>query len=135
MLNNSFNNIDFMAKALDGYWKRNEVINNNISNVNTPGYKKSKVLFEDNLKNQLSILNKVKLKKTNSKHIDFIGQKNESSEKIVKENSYSTRLDGNNVNIDVEMAGLAKNTMMYNSLIRQVSSETKKLRNIINEGR
>ncbi|MBS4539838.1 flagellar basal body rod protein FlgB [Clostridium sp. D2Q-11] len=135
MLNNSFNNINFMEKALDGYWKRNETINNNISNVNTPGYKKTKVEFEENLKNELNIQRGLKVKTTDPKHMKFIGQRNTESIKVTKDETYSTRKDGNNVNIDVEMANLAKNTMMYNALIKQVSSETKKLRSIINEGR
>lgn len=135
MLNNSFSNIDFMSKALNGLWKRNEAINNNISNVNTPGYKKTKVLFEDKLKNELHTNNGLKVNTTDFKHMKFIGENRNEDVDIMKDDSYSTKKDGNNVNIDVEMAELAKNNMMYNGLVRQVSSETNKLRSIINEGR
>ncbi|MBS4536059.1 flagellar basal body rod protein FlgB [Clostridium sp. D2Q-14] len=135
MLNNSFSNIDFMGRALDGLWERNEAINNNISNVNTPGYKKTKVLFEDNLKTELEINNKLKVNTTDPKHIEVIGQNKNGDIQVVKDESYSTKKDGNNVNIDVEMAELAKNSMMYNGVIRQVSGEFKKLKSIINEGR
>ncbi|WP_242620501.1 flagellar basal body rod protein FlgB [Senegalia massiliensis] len=135
MLNGVFNNMNLMNTALDGYSKRNEAINNNISNVNTPGYKKNKVSFEENLKEQLNMGNSLKLNTTNSRHIGFKNKQINTDIKITKDNSYSTRNDGNNVNIDVEMANLTKNTMLYNAIARQVSNESKKIRNIIREGR
>lgn len=136
MLVNTFNNMNLMNKALDGYSKRNETINNNISNVNTPGYKRIEVLFEKNLKNQINLKNSLNMNTTNSKHMKFMNIDKDNGISIVKDNSPSTsRRDGNNVNIDVEMANLAKNTMMYNSVVRQVSNESRKLRSIIKEGR
>ena len=33
------NSLSLMTKALDGLWKRQEVISNNLANVDTPGYK------------------------------------------------------------------------------------------------
>ena len=36
-----------LEKALDAAWLRNETISNNIANVNTPGFKKSNVKFEE----------------------------------------------------------------------------------------
>lgn len=119
-----------MNQALDGYSKRNESINNNISNVNTPGYKKTKILFEENLKSQINKNDNLKLKTTNNKHIKDVGGTN----MVIENKHFSTRRDGNNVNIDVEMAVLAKNTMMYNAVIRQVSNESRKIRSIIKEG-
>ncbi|NBI07850.1 flagellar basal body rod protein FlgB [Senegalia massiliensis] len=127
--------MNLMNTALDGYSKRNEAINNNISNVNTPGYKKNKVSFEENLKEQLNMSNSLKLNTTNSRHIGFKNKQINTDIKITKDNSYSTRNDDNNVNIDVEMANLTKNTMLYNAIARQVSNESKKIRNIIREGR
>ncbi|MGO1367914.1 MAG: flagellar basal body rod protein FlgB [Senegalia sp. (in: firmicutes)] len=130
MLGNTFNNMNLMNQALDGYSKRNESINNNISNVNTPGYKKTKILFEENLKSQINKNDNLKLKTTNNKHIKDVGGTN----MVIENKHFSTRRDGNNVNIDVEMAVLAKNTMMYNAVIRQVSNESRKIRSIIKEG-
>ena len=34
------NKINILNKALDGYWLRNKTINQNISNANTPNYKR-----------------------------------------------------------------------------------------------
>lgn len=131
MLNGLYNNIDFYKKALDGTWERNKSINSNLANVNTPNYKRKTVDFEDQLKNSIN-KRKVELTTTNDKHI---------KEKSVKfspllniDKAMSNRIDGNNVNIDTENAELAKNTIMYNALIKQVSDEFKKIKNVISEG-
>lgn len=44
----------------------------------------------------------------------------------------SEGLDGNNVDIDYENAELAKNSILYNTLVEQVSSEFRKLSAAIN---
>lgn len=134
MLNNCFSTVNYLKKALDGTYLRNEAISNNISNVNTPGYKKSKVEFEDMLKNETKDDN-IRLNVTNKEHITFLNKSLKFQSIIEKEESYSMRKDGNNVNIDTEMADLAKNTIMYNALIRQVSDKFSQIRTVINEGR
>ena len=40
-------------KTLDATWARNEVIAQNIANVDTPGYKKSSVSFEEHLESAM----------------------------------------------------------------------------------
>jgi flagellar basal-body rod protein FlgB len=44
-------------------------------------------------------------------------------------------MDENNVDIDTEMANLAKNNIMYNALIQKISGEFRRIKNVINEGR
>ena len=45
------------------------------------------------------------------------------------------RVDENNVDMDTEMANLAKNTIMYNALIQKISGDLRRIKNAINEGR
>ncbi|KPU28225.1 hypothetical protein TR13x_02490 [Caloranaerobacter sp. TR13] len=132
MLDRVFSTVNFLKFALNGTWLRHEAISNNIANVDTPGYKRIKVEFEDILNESLE--NKsVKLKVTNRLHIK--SQHSNLEPRIVKQVNTSTRLDGNNVNIDTEMADLAKNTIMYNALIRQTASEFSRIKSVINDGR
>jgi len=133
MLNRVFSNTDFLKKALDGSWNRMEAISSNITNVNTPGYKRLIVDFEEALLNELEN-KRVSLSTTHGKHISkssfLIG-----NESIIRRDVNSrTRRDGNNVNIDVETADLAKNTIMYNALIRQISRQFNIIETVINEG-
>ncbi len=46
--------------------------------------------------------------------------------------STSTRLDGNNVNIENEMVELAKNSINYYTTVSKVNSEFRKLNTAIN---
>ncbi len=131
MLNGLYNNIDFYKKALDGTWDRNKAINSNLANINTPNYKRKTVSFEEQLKNSIDKKN-IELKRTNEKHIKNKSQ--ESASLFEMKNLMSNRIDGNNVNIDTENAELAKNTIMYNALIQQISGEFRKVKNIISEG-
>ncbi|HYF83062.1 MAG TPA: flagellar basal body rod protein FlgB [Clostridia bacterium] len=124
-----------LEKALDAAWMRNETISNNIANVNTPGYKKSYVKFEELLTDAVDKFQISGIKK-DGKFLP-IGKDTKStvSPEIVQEDSTSMRRDGNNVNIDVEMAELAKNSIKYNALIAQMSKEFSIIKLAINGGR
>lgn len=131
MLNGVYNNIDFYKKALDGTWERNKAITNNIANENTPNYKRKVVSFEDQLKKSLNN-RRLNLKLTNENHIDKSTK--DFKPKFTEDKSNSYRIDGNNVNIDTESADLAKNTIMYDALIKQIIGEFDKIKNVIVEG-
>ena len=109
-------------KALDAAWTRNEVIAQNIANVDIPGYKRKTVSFEERLREAME--NKG-FKKSDVDKIDI---------KVVEENkNLSQRLDGNNVDIDAEMAALAENAIQYNALIQLAGYN--KLKMVIKEGK
>lgn len=121
---------DLLKEGLDASSLRSKVIANNISNLNTKDYKKYTVSFEDNLKKNID---NVTLNTTNDKHI-----KDESSGSdisVQQDLSGSMNQDGNNVDIDNEMANQAANALMYNALISQVNSRISLERYIIKDGR
>jgi len=114
-----FSNSKLVEKALDASWLRNDAISQNLANVDTPGYKKKTVPFEQLLNDAMS-----------EKDIDNIDLK------MVEDNSnLSTRLDGNNVDIESETADEAKNTIKYNTLIQSLNSQFSRLRSAIREGK
>ena len=96
---------------------RNRVIANNISNINTAGYKRKYVSFEDTLQNTIK---SVSLKTSSEKHISSSSESGD--ERIITDKSTSTRSDGNNVDIDTEMVNLTANNMMYESLTTALNS-------------
>lgn len=131
MIKGLYNNMTILEKALDASWLRNEAISNNISNVDTPNYKRQVVEFEDFLSDALDN-KKLKLKTTKEKHI----ARNFDDVKINihTDNSQNTmRLDGNNVDIDQEMALLAKNTIYYQSISRRISGKLNTIKNTIRD--
>ncbi len=129
MIDKIFNNASVLQKGLDASWLKNEVITNNIANVDTPGFKSSSVSFESAFKSALKG-ESFSAKKTRDKHINFQSQSLDAT--VTTNTGTSNGLDGNNVDIDYENAELAKNTIYYNTLIKQVSSEFRKLSAAIN---
>ncbi|MGI6192241.1 MAG: flagellar basal body rod protein FlgB [Christensenellales bacterium] len=133
MLNDAFGGINLLQKGLDAAWTRNSVITNNIANVDTPGFKSSKVEFEDALKRAMEAdSGGFKAKTTREKHIDFTGSAEQVKPAIVTNSNSNYRADGNNVDIDYESVELARNTYWYYALIEQISSEFAKLKTVIN---
>lgn len=130
MIDKIFSNVGVLQKGLDASWLKNEVITNNIANVDTPNFKSSSVSFESAFKSALSG-NSLAAKKTRDKHIDFQSQSMEAT--VTTNGDTSNGLDGNNVDIDYENAELAKNTIYYSTLIKQVTSEFRKLNSAINK--
>ena len=120
---------NFIKQGLEASTLRGKVIANNISNVNTAGYKKFKVAFEENLNSNGA----VDIKQTRSKHMSINDSQGTIS--IVKDESSSMREDGNNVDLDLEKVNQAANTLMYNALITQANNKLNQSNYVISGGR
>ena len=100
--------LTILQKGLDATSLRQKVIANNVANFNTPGFKKSYVSFEDQLKAAINNSGGP-LKGTHAKHI---GTANAAFSPEVKQVKGTTmRYDGNNVDVDEEMVNLAATTI------------------------
>lgn len=118
---------NLMKTALDAASMRQEMISSNIANVNTDGYKVNKVEFESILDD---VSNGVTMKKTNDLHIGFESL-NEVTPVVSKRTNTSVKENGNNVDIDTEMAEEASNSIYYNGLVTQLNAKYGMLRNVI----
>lgn len=125
MLNKSFDRINILNKALDGAWLKNSAIANNIANVNTPGYKRQTVQFEDLLRSELGKSKTIKMTKTNAMHMD---PNHTGAPRVQTITDSSYRADASNVDIDVENAEMAKNTIYYNALIDRVNGSYNRIK-------
>lgn len=136
MIEKLYEKSNLLEKSLNASWARNEVISQNLANVDTPNYKRKDVTFEEYLNDSLDS-KRLEGNTTDERHIP-IKSKNTDKIKpeITQDNSdTSMRIDGNNVDIDSEMAYLAKNTIQYNSLIQMINSNYSRIKNVISEGR
>lgn len=112
-----------LERSLDAAWLRNEIISQNIANADTPGYKRKEVQFEDFLTSEMK---NSRISKGQTRLSGNGGMK------VVEDHAnYSYRLDGNNVDIEQEMAQMAMNTLRYNTLIQRMSGQLNKLRTVI----
>lgn len=125
--------LNYILKGLDAASLRQRTIAHNLANINTPGFKRSVVSFEEKL--ERSIENgQGKLFRTDPRHYFDHGGENFEPQ-VVKTNSGTQRQDGNNVNIDIELSQMIVNTIRYNSLVNQAGDRLENLRYVINDGR
>jgi flagellar basal-body rod protein FlgB len=124
-------------KALDAAWLRNEVIAHNLSNVDTPGYKRKDVDFDRYLQYALGPDDGdlIFRRRHNFKFTVNPGLESVYPRVVEENNAASMRIDENNVDIDSEMALLAKNTIKYNVVTANINSKFSKIRHAITEGR
>ena len=132
--------------GLDGAHLRHQTLSNNIANVSTPEYKRKDVNFVDVLKRNLDQIkdnktdNTVQLAATNTKHLGVNGNSYRSNFNGInkfKVNNYtntSYRNDENNVDVDAEMAKLAKNNLYYNTLSQRIAGKFSMLQEVIQKG-
>ena len=121
----AYNYINVLDTALDASWSRNSVISNNIANVDTPGFKRQDVHFEDYLRNEVGYTMSLD---------DEVADADLDSLMATTYTDYATasyRIDGNNVDIDTESAELAKNQIKYYTMIDSVSQEFNRLKSVI----
>ena len=127
-LNN--NSMLLAQKTLDVTWRKQNLALDNIANVDTPGYKAKYALFEDELRSKLKRFEG----RTGFKNGEIRDAIRSSRIQVRQSDEESIRLDGNNVNLDVEELEVARNTYQYQFALRQISDELSRLRTAI-EGR
>lgn len=123
-----------LEQALSASSLRQKVISNNISNVNTPGFKKSVVVFEDLLQGAMNG-NKLQMTRTDTRHMPLQQQSGIPAATVNVVGNTAFRTDASNVDVDVEMADLAKNNIYYNAVVQQLSSYFTGIKSAIKEGR
>ena len=112
--------INLLEKALVGSSLRHKVITNNIANINTPGYKKMDVSFEEELAAAADASEgRQTLARTHPNHL-LPGSANSRPNRIRTIDNTSLRSDGNNVDIDAEMAAMTKNNIFYNTVAQRI---------------
>ena len=130
------NTMSLMGKGLDAASLRNTVISNNLANVDTPGFKRSDVVFEDELRKALAKTGGIQGVTTHPKHIPIGSPALPNVKpKVELQNDTTMRNDGNNVDIDREMALMAKNTITYTALAQMLNGNFSTIRSAIFEGR
>ena len=126
---------NLLAKGLEVSSVRHKVISNNIANVNTPLFKRQIVTFEDEMAKVFD--GKIDLvgKREHDGHIP-IGEINyrDVGPTTIKDRIHVMRNDKNNVDIDVEMSDLAKNTMTYQIHATRLATMFAGLNDVITRG-
>lgn len=117
-----------LHKNMDVTKKRSEALLSNIANAETPGYRAIDVNFGAELDKAFSKQSGV-LMKTSEKHMN-IGS-NSGASQIVSDNTGTMRKDGNNVDLDLQMAKMSKNTGSFNGSAAMIRKKLNMIRQAI----
>lgn len=127
---NAFGYVNVLSAAADAAWTRNEILNNNIANVDTPGYKRQDTKFETILRNEIDRQGS-EASSTLTQRVNDVDYTRLKPYVYTDNSELSTRLDGNNVDIDVEEAELASNQLMYDGIITGLNSEFERMKSVL----
>ncbi|MDR1066921.1 MAG: flagellar basal body rod protein FlgB [Clostridiales bacterium] len=121
MVNKLYLQNDALDAALRTTVFKNDVIQDNIANVDTPGYKRKSMAFDGIFADALYDARR--------------GGDLSATALTPRERVYDTgswRLDANNVNIDYEMAAMYENAIKYETLASSVINNYKRLHLVVN---
>lgn len=115
MLDRIFSDPSYVAtsRALDASSLRHQAIADNLANVNTPGYKRQEVQFENQLSSALKRMNDPCSPAGSNPILNV-------HPTITTDASTSMKLDGNNVDMEKEMSDLAENSVNYQVLAQNI---------------
>ena len=122
-----------LKKNLDFQSERNMLISSNISNVNTPGYKAQDIDFRSQLRSAMNVKGELSVKSTHGKHFGPSNNALKAVQGEVFKEPDAARSDGNNVDLDKEMAKLAENQIMYNATVQLMQKRGSTIRAAVTE--
>lgn len=120
------NGVELTEKMMDFLWERQSVGLNNVANVDTPGYKTKYITFEETLRKKLQSASTGLGQGT--KEAVYQAIHSAKAGLHISQNE-STRLDGNNVDMDQEQVDLVRTAYEYQFMLNSVNNDLKRLAN------
>jgi flagellar basal-body rod protein FlgB len=128
--------IQGVERSLDALSMRHSAVASNIANINTPGYQKVEVNFEEAL---IDALERSTPAFASGEAAMLDGMEITSGRQNVmlswqpmmsKSDTGAQRLDGNKTTVETEMSGMAYNAVKYNALASVVAKEFQLLKSV-----
>ncbi len=133
-MSSMFANQALLERAMDWAERRLSAISDNIANISTPNYKRKDVAWVDELaKNDQR---KFVGRRTDPRHF-FIGRRPDWAIKPrpFVEATTTSRNDGNNVDLDTELANLQKTALYYQAITQMYSDHISRIRTVLRGAR
>lgn len=126
--------IGLVGKVLDMQLQRQNVVTSNMANIKTPGYRARTLKFEDDLQAALGLDAKGKMSLTDHKHMPMVFDAEGFGPEWNK--AFKPRIvhGEDRVDLDKEMATMAKTNLHYSALTTVIRSKFEGLKQIITEG-
>jgi len=116
------NHLTDLSSALSRTTQRQSLLTTNLANVNVPGYKRKDIDFHSALVDEMGGPTQA-----------LLDQKDAQAQ--AQSDSVSLRADGNNVDIEREMTGIAETDLRYQTLTEMTTQYFSQLKNVIREGK
>ena len=114
-----------MRAALRGHAERNSVIVNNIANADVPGFTARRVEFESSLRDAIG-----HYPHPRHRAVD-LGDFNVTMH--YQNPAFHYRIDGNNVDIEVEMVKLYQNSMQFDTIVSSMNANSERMRTVLQQ--
>ncbi len=126
--------VGLIGKVLDMQLQRQNVVTSNMANVKTPGYKPLKLDFEESLQSALGLDARGKMTLTDQKHMPVVFDPDSFGTDWT--HAFKPRIvhGEDRVDLDKEMATMAKTNLHYSALTTIIRSKFEGLKQIITEG-
>ncbi len=109
IIDRALTNTEFLQKSLQASVYKSEVINSNISNADTPGYKRRVVNFDSSLQSAVD-----EYRRTGVVDLDDVNPTTQTADATY-------RIDGNGVVMEQEMVELYENSTRYDAMVNSVN--------------
>jgi flagellar basal-body rod protein FlgB len=136
-IDNSFSKtIDLVHRAMDARSMRQDIIANNLANAEVPGFKRSDLSFESELKRALESGQQkpaLELTLTNPSHITNWQERDyrDVTPRQVLDFTSSSQNNGNNVDMEQEVMSYVQNLLMYSLLAQAETFEFSQITTVL----
>lgn len=115
---------------------RSEIINSNVANAETPGYKAKRLDFEAALARALDVDGELTMKVEDAGHFNVGGGGfNNLEPEVIEDPNGIVSENGNTVNRQDEMAMMAENKVMYDAIVQLMNKKLGLMKYVINSER
>ncbi len=118
------NGLALTEKVLDFLWQRQTISLNNVANVDTAGFKSQYITFEEELGKRINDANKTRRSARRSVY-EAIGDAQSWLNTTWDE---SSRLDGNNVDMDQEQVEIVRSAYEYQYMLNSFNNDINRLK-------
>jgi flagellar basal-body rod protein FlgB len=126
--------IDLTAKVMDFQLQRQNIVSANMANINTPGYKARTLEFEKDLQAALGLSEAGAVARTHPEHFPLAFSADQTEASVAKSLTPRVVQGVDNVDLDKEMAAMAKNNLLYNTLATVMQKNFTGLKQVIADG-
>ena len=124
-----------LGRSLDYRARNQRVIASNVANIDTPGFRPKKLKFDEELR-KAAEKEQIHLTRTNGKHLPSLQQFSMAGEQPFELETEPESTGGDHsLDIDREMAKMAKNNLLYDATVKMLSKKFSLLKEAIAGGR